>query len=281
MPWVRLRAFLLSSLAALALPVCKPSASSSPAGADECAADLAASRDLLAAGSTLILGEVHGTREVPAFAGDLVCHGLAQGRSLVLALEIPITEQTRIDHFLASSGDKTAVTQLVSSDYWTFPMQDGRRSQAMVDLLARVRRWKQEGFPIEVVAFDAEVSPSEREAAMAAQLAAARRRRPDAVFLVVTGDLHAMRTPTPDFQPMAARFQSLVGPSRVLSLRMVHAGGSAWICTEECGPHQLESQRHVARSVNLFEDARGGFDGEFSVGSLHASPPAVQSPPGV
>ncbi|WAS91908.1 hypothetical protein [Nannocystis punicea] len=69
---------------------------------------------------------------------------LAQGRPLVLALEIPTTEQARIDRFLASSGDAAARAELVSGDFWTFPMQDGRRSQATVDLLAAAQRWTHE-----------------------------------------------------------------------------------------------------------------------------------------
>ena len=71
---------------------------------------------------------------------------------------------------------------------------------------------------------------------------------------------------------MAARFEALVRPSKVRSRRLAHAGGSAWLCTEECGPHQLAGRRRrAARAIDLYERTRGGFDGEFYVGPLHAS----------
>ncbi len=277
MPPVRAWLQALLSLAMLSQPACRPSPSRPAADDGGCSPGIEAPRDLAVPGATLILGELHGTREVPMFAADLACVLLARGHKLVLALEIPATEQERIDRFLASD-DAAARADLVASDYWTFPMQDGRRSQATVDLLARARQWARARAPIEVVAFDAEVPPAERDAAMAEQLAAARRARPDAVFLVVTGGLHAMRTPTPDFEPMAARFEALVGPSPVRSLRLAHAGGSAWLCTEECGPHEIDGQRaRATRSINLFERTTEGFDGEFYVGPIHASPPAVDT----
>jgi hypothetical protein len=272
---VRTRLHALLSLALLWQPACRSSPSDSAADAAGCASGIEVPKVLAVPGGTLILGELHGTQEVPMFAADVTCHLLDQGHRVVLALEIPTTEQERIHRFLASSGDAAARADLVASDYWTFPMQDGRRSQAIVELLAKTQQWASARAPIEVVAFDAEVPPAERDAAMAETLAAARRSTPDAVFLVVTGGLHAMRTPTPDFEPMAARFEAMVAPSQVRSLRMAHAGGSAWLCTEECGPHQLEGQRRATRTINLFVRPTEGFDGEFYVGPLHASPPAV------
>lgn len=272
--WTWLHALL--SLIVLSQPACRLS-QSRPADDDGCSPGIEAPRDLAAPGTTLILGELHGTREDPAFTADVACLLLARGHQLVLALEIPATEQERIDRFLASSDGAAARTDLVASDYWTFPLQDGRRSQATVELLERARHWAHAGGArIEVVAFDAEVPPAERDAAMAEHLAAARRARPDAVFLVVTGSLHAMRTSTPDFEPMAARFEALVRPSPVRSLRLAHAGGSAWLCAAQCGPHELDGQRaRGARSIKLFDRTTEGFDGEFYVGPLHASPPAV------
>lgn len=276
MPRVRAWLHTLLSLAVLSQPACRPSRTRPAAHDGGCGPGIEVPHDLAVPGATLILGELHGTREVPMFAADLACLLLERGHKLVLALEIPVTEQERIDRFLAASDGAAARADLVAGDYWTFPMQDGRRSQATVDLLARARRWARARAPIEVVAFDAEVPPSERDAAMAEQLAAARRARSDAVFLVVTGGLHATRTPTPDFEPMAARFETLVRPSPVRSLRLAHAGGSAWLCTEECGPHQIAGQQAGAtRSINFFERTTEGFDGEFYVGPIHASPPAV------
>lgn len=276
MALVRPRALSLLFLALPVEPACKSPPTGPPANVDGCAPEPILPRDLAMPGTMVILGETHGTREVPTFAADLACHALAQGRALVLALEIPASEQARIDRFLASSGDAAARADLVSGEFWTFPMQDGRRSQATVDLLVRAQAWVRSRTPIAVVAFDAEVPPAERDAAMAEHLAAARRARPEALFLVITGGLHAVRAASPDFEPMAARLAALIDPSRVVSLRLAHAGGDAWLCTEECGPHEIDGQRRGPRSIELFDRLTDGFDGEFYVGPIHASPPAVE-----
>src|SRR5690606_5771386 len=44
---------------------------------------------------------------------------------------------------------------------------------------------------------------------------------------------------------------------------------------KSAGRLELEGQRRATRSINLFERPTEGFDGEFHVGPLHASPPAA------
>ena len=109
MPRVRAWLHALLFLSMLSQPACRPSR---PAAHDGCSPGIEAPRDLAVPGATLILGELHGTREVPMFAADLACLLLARGHKVVLALEIPATEQERIDRFLArraaKSGDRRA-----------------------------------------------------------------------------------------------------------------------------------------------------------------------------
>ena len=50
---------------------------------------------------TLMLGEVHGTREIPAFVGQLAT-SVAQREPVVLALEIPVQHAAPVHAYLAS-----------------------------------------------------------------------------------------------------------------------------------------------------------------------------------
>lgn len=234
---------------------------------------------LTEAGTTLILGELHGTREVPAFAASLVCQA-ARTTATVLALEVPYTEQARIDAFLASNGDAKARADLLRGDFWDFPMQDGRRSEAMVSLLDTVRRWRARGAVVSVIAFDTDVPPDVRDAEMGQRLATARQKDPQALLLVVTGGVHASREPEAAFVPMAVHFGKLTPPHHIVSLAMKHSGGQAWVCTDNCGPHEAAGTPDPGSPrVELFERRTRGFDGAFYVGTISASSPAVTVKP--
>ena len=230
---------------------------------------------LMAPGTTLILGELHGTREVPAFAANLVCEATGTTET-VLALEIPHTEQARIDAFLASSGDAKARADLLIGDFWDFPMQDGRRSEAMFSLIEAARRMRGHGAPLKIVAFDSDAPPDVRDAEMGQRLAAARQHDPRALFVVVTGDVHASREPDAAFVPRAVSFAGLTGPHRIVSLALKHSGGRAWVCTDRCGPHDAAGTPDPGPPrIELFERTTRGFDGVFHVGTISSSAPAV------
>ncbi len=125
MATVRSWALSVLFLALPVAPACKSPPAAQPANVDRCTSEPVLSRDLATPGNTLILGETHGTREVLIFAADLACHALAQGRTLVLALEIPASEQVRIDRFLASSGDAAARADLVPASSGPSPCRTG------------------------------------------------------------------------------------------------------------------------------------------------------------
>lgn len=83
----------------------------------------------------VVVGERHGTKEIPGFVAALACTALVDGRAVTLALEMPSSETDRLESYLASDGGATARSRLVTSPFWHRPLQDGRSSAAMVDLL--------------------------------------------------------------------------------------------------------------------------------------------------
>jgi hypothetical protein len=228
---------------------------------------------------TMMLGDMHGTREIPAFVAALV--GTVSAREpVVLALEIPQNHEESIQAFLASNGGAEARRQLLDEPFWKAPYQDGRRSVAHVELLEVVRALRAAGRKIDVVAIDdaAGGTPESREAAMANHVIAARRAHPDAALIVYAGNLHTSKHEV-GFQPGFAWMAMRVGAAGipVVSLNARWADGTAWSCSdavaEHCGVSFLAG-RGDERGIRLEPSPDGQYDGWFGVGPVTASPPA-------
>ena len=96
-------------------------------------------------GRVVLLGEIHGTRHAPQFAGTVVCQALNKELGVTLALELPHAEEVAVRGFVttaAQAGEPPRVTDL---PFWAKPYQDGRSSDAMLSLLERVRAWRLAG----------------------------------------------------------------------------------------------------------------------------------------
>ncbi len=153
----------------------------------------------------IVLGELHGTHEAPALAGELTglrwrkAHG-APDEGVTLALEIHATEQARIDAFLDSSGEPAARDALISGSYWALKPErsDGRRSVALLALIESMRERRSAGEDLRVLAFDPGSGGGDanvRNPRMAEALREAFARDPDRRFVVLVGNYHARRAP--------------------------------------------------------------------------------------
>lgn len=187
----------------------------------------------------VLLGEMHGTREIPVLVGDLVARYAGNDEPLVLALEIDSREQPRIDRYLMSSGSDTDRRALLAGDHWQDPMHDGRDSEAMLALMERVRLLRAQHSELWILAFDRN-GRGTRDARMAAALRDAVMHRPAARLLVLTGNIHAMvRAPkdlmldgNPIEPPLSAGTQlSDLAP---LSISITALGGESVICQPSC-----------------------------------------------
>jgi erythromycin esterase-like protein len=273
----------LASLVALvpALLACgssaPPAAPAAPVAAPSCGAPIRGLETLRDA-ELLLVGEMHGTEESPAFLARLLCERGAA--PTVLGLEMPASEQPALDAFLASDGGALAIRALVAGAHWQMADQDGRSSLAMLALVETARRARQQGRALDVVAFDIEPpGGADRDARMAKNLLAARAAHPGAALIVLTGNIHASTvkgTPwDPDLVPMGAHLRSADAPVRSVDVR--YAGGTAWVCMMDggCGAAELTGRdRGPAPFVEAITD-RPGFDAIYYVGALTASPPAI------
>ncbi len=281
---------------ALALSVCSSVPGSGEAATGEAAgvsekdtagegAPLGALAEWLGAGAVIFLGEVHGTAEAPELVGRVVELARRRGLPVTVALEIFGTESGRVDAYLASDGGEAARQALLAGHFWQRSYQDGRASEAMLDLIEELRGRIAAGEPIRVVCFDRPVGPGfERERAMAEALAAALAAAPETVTVVLTGNIHARLARGAGrgiSEPMALQVAELLPDRPVLSLRLAHSGGTTWMCGPGvpggCGIVRLKGSDGNSTPRVVFDDAlgRGGFHGDAYLGEIHASLPAV------
>src|SRR5215472_10804286 len=132
-----------------------------------CTSPIAGADAVLIPGTLVLFGELHGTTEVPRFIVDLACQAATRGTFVDIGLELPREEQPRIDSFLASAGTTQDVQALLEGQFWQRPLQDGRSSRAMVDLLEGIRRLRRSGARIQVFLFDRAKPGQNRDADMA------------------------------------------------------------------------------------------------------------------
>jgi hypothetical protein len=128
----------------------------------------------------IVIGEMHGTSEVPQFVSQLIGLMSAKFDRVTVALEIERNYQQQVDEFL-DNGD---FDKLLALDY--FKVKDGRTSEAMTDLIKELRTFKN----VQVVCFDIESGDqrANRDSLMAVNLSSAYTGDR---MIVLTGNLHA------------------------------------------------------------------------------------------
>lgn len=243
-------------------------------------------------GDVVLLGEMHGTQETPQFLGELACLVGQTGQSLIVGLEIPRSEQTRINTYLDSDGTSANRQALLAGPFWQRPYQDGRSSNAMSVLIERARVLRKQGVKLELLAFD--VTPERmtaidgvtRDKEMADAIIKRVAATSHAVTLVLTGNIHIWTqegTPwDPRFVPMGVHLRAAY-PS-LTSLDVSLPPGAAWMCTGKeaatCGVKPLSkgSRKGVAgqpSGIELFnEPDEHGVRGVYRVPSATPSRPA-------
>lgn len=245
---------------------------------------------VLEAGTIVLVGEMHGTEESPAFVADLMCSALERGLPVTAALEIPKEEEERVLAYLASDGGAEARAALLVGPFWDGEVQYGVSSEAMLTLLDALRRHQKAGRPVEVALLDRRerTTPNARDAFMASRLAEAAQASPRRLVVALTGNIHTRtRKGAPwddDYEPMGLALEQGLPDRRVVALDVAYTGGTAWVCMgqgpEACKAHEIAptpadgSGRRIVLDDSLQER---GYDGYYAVGHLTASPPAVET----
>jgi hypothetical protein len=227
----------------------------------------------------IVLGAAPGTNEHPKVAAALICHAVARGETVTLALEWPRSLQPWLDAKMAGAAPA-----------WPGVGQnDGRFSTAVLALVDSALSHNAPGKTPRalLVAIDSR-APSQtvelQESALASSFEEVRGRRPSARVVAFVGPLHAARAPlgltVAPYMPMAGRLE------RVTSLLIQDSGGAAWMCAgpkDACGPKPIAGdllqpalvpQVKLLRSEILPQDgAPRIYDGVIEIGPVSPSAP--------
>ena len=192
----------------------------------------------------VIVGEQHGTTEIPLAFANLACLAAATGRPVTVAVEYSSDWQARIDEYLASDGGRAAELFFLRLPSWTQKNQDGRGSVAMLRLFKQLRQMKQAGQIQGVVATDfswygaPSTDPEEEMFNNWVTIPG-----PDnALVLALVGDAHVARPSSAGASAAGARMPA----GRTVTVRVVGNGGKAWSCAwDGCRAHAV-GHRHRA-----------------------------------
>ncbi|TZF91502.1 ChaN family lipoprotein [Cognatilysobacter lacus] len=240
-------------------------------GGDSRSIDRAATQALrLARGHRLvILGDLHGTREIPLLVGDMIDR-TSRRQPVTLALEMPRSEQPSLDAALAARDAAVARRQLLDRPWWRRGdnQHDGRRSVDMLELIERLRTLRQQGRDVALLAYDVDESvmssiasadASARDEAMAARVRQACLDLPRRRIVMLTGNFHAfLRIPS----YMAAPAGIVTAGMRLAdlapaSLRIGALRGQGWFCVDKAckaipvGPAGAPTEGEFTGAISL------------------------------
>lgn len=126
-----------------------------------------------------------------------------------------------------------------------------------------------------MVLFDKRETRWSRDRSMANVLASAHQPDLPSLLIALTGNLHSELTGRGDSGPMGYQLGCLLPDSEILSLRLTHGGGTAWICTpEECGVVKLRGREATAGIEIEPGPTSNSWLGRFHIAEITASPPA-------
>jgi hypothetical protein len=217
----------------------------------------------------LVLGEIHGTTEIPRLASSLVERIATSGRPVRLCLELAPQD---VQHELPET-----------SNWWRF-CRDGRSSTAMAELIDHVWQLSSrydvacEGLLPDT--FDERALPR-WERTMADRLVETVRRNPDAFVVALVGNGHSrvdyIDCPYPT-APMAAL--ALAEVPELRSLRIITSGGTAWVCTDPDRPAAPTiitpaAGSHQAPGIHWWTEITEHHHGTWVIGAITVSLPAV------
>jgi hypothetical protein len=255
----------------------------------------------------LVLGETHGTAEMPAVTAEIVCHAARGGERVLLALELPQFEEPALQSFIAGEIDDAAMLQ--SSAFWQ-RNRDGRNSEGMFAMLQRVRALRRAGLSIDIIA----VAPASRlsdeqesrlverftlppevdrqgsiyDLRMAAAVMDGARRFGAHRVIFLVGDAHAETAPSPN-----SALNSVTGEVRqfirmhaaaalprenTLALVLTDAGGEAFAMSQNgAGVMPITASEPdlatPAVVIAPYPTQTARYDGRLFVGPVSASPP--------
>ncbi len=310
---MRCLALAFSVLTAVLCPGPVAGEAAARSGAVACAAPSGTGALLSPETKIIVLGEYHGTNEMPRLTGEVACAAAVAGRPVTVALEFPASEQAALSSFLTGKTDANDL--LTSSQFWR-EGRDGRNSVAMLTMLGRLRELRESGFGINVLAADTphpvadelrravmaridvpdgvDAERSFRDLHMAYSILEHVEKNPPGLTIFLVGNVHARREAanrpylnreTGEITHRLSLPAAAALPrDTTLTLLITHSGGTAFAYfTEGPGQRSVGANEPELREpmivLSPFPKDAPMYNGRAFVGRLTASPPAALSSP--
>jgi hypothetical protein len=222
----------------------------------------------------VMFGELHGTKEMPAYTAAVVAQAAKKFQNVYVGLEFPVEVQKNIDRYMAN-GD---IRALKETKFFTDPnFHSGRGSEAMIAMLNDLRKIPN----IHVFCFDLGSSREARDTAMARRIISVinslnspkiaktlqddrdnealvpirNRRIIDPLIIVHTGNIHSRLVPgygsQPNMPTMGSELIRLtsgkLNEENVMSILYRFEKGTAWNC-------QADEQRHIDCGTRVVQE---------------------------
>lgn len=212
----------------------------------------------------LIVGDYHGSNEIPDFVAQLMSAASAK-RPVRLGLEMESFEQEPIRVYMASKGAAADRAALLHDDFWT--VGEGRTSQAIVRLIERARELRAEGREVEVFTTVPEY-PGDTAVKKAGGLNAYRSAgtaqaihtevqhgAAHSLVMAFVGNAHSAYAGPARGSEATVTERLLSDSPYVVNLDL--RGGSAWGCAPDgCGPHALVVKATPAKKGGVLRKAQ-------------------------
>lgn len=239
--------------------------------------DSANFRNFIASKKVIVIGEMHGTTEVPLFVLQLVRQLKKDQKRLIVGLEIPINHQKDLDSYM-KTGDFEKLSKL---EYFKYP--DGRTSVAMGELIKGLRTIRK----IKVVCFDTPANTpiqANRDSLMGVNLASIYK---SGQMVMLTGNLHANLKEgywKPEFKSACFYFNKIERfNNELISLNTMFGSGTIWNCmTDGCREREAFGNPNYALKkgppnyMAVYEGPQSnGYSGYVYIDKVTASKPLV------
>jgi hypothetical protein len=217
----------------------------------------------------LLLGELHGTREMPQLFTELVCRATTSGLDVIVGLELQPELGAAAERYASSAhGDLAERVRIIQP---RLKYGDGSSSVAVVDAFEALRKLARTTARVHVFGFRTEV----KDARYAAAIEAMHHEHPRAVMLAFMGNGHIGLTQAPeDDEPPVGMLLRAHGLD-VRSIYIDWTDGTAYFLGPH-GPGIYVQDRAPRKPGQPFVIERSGlpeYDLAISVGRIHASLP--------
>ena len=242
----------------------------------------------------ILVGEMHGTREVPALVADLAERWSKPREengvkpALVVALEYPRSEAADLNAYFHSDGGPEAKKRLLDSPLWSRSYQDGRSSEAMFDLIEGVRALAHNGRKVKLAPFDQNAKQAKldasRDKSMAHNLRAIVKANPSARVLALTGNYHARKSVGAPWNAKHRFMGNYLKDLAPYSIDVSAMRGSYWGCfgqsAADCKVERFGDASAATQPEGIYADeaaAASGYDQTLMLNLFVVSLPAKKA----